>query len=91
MVVADIPIKRTTLNRTIRILLLLLKMEHLRPLSIIRYLHRAGPKYNWPKDCRGILKGAMDLWFSKSKDFRPEVDLYNFHTGERMTNLDVGW
>ncbi|TKG97052.1 SusC/RagA family TonB-linked outer membrane protein [Puteibacter caeruleilacunae] len=35
-------------------------------------------------------KAAMDLWFSKAKDFRPEVDLYNFHTGDRMTNLDVG-
>ena len=42
------------------------------------------------KGLKWYTKGAVNLDFSKYKDFRPIVPLYNFHTGEFSTNLDVG-
>ncbi|WP_026953607.1 SusC/RagA family TonB-linked outer membrane protein [Algoriphagus vanfongensis] len=35
-------------------------------------------------------KGAIRAEFDRNKDWRPEVPLYNYHTGEFMTDLDVG-
>ncbi|UCS92012.1 TonB-dependent receptor [Echinicola marina] len=35
-------------------------------------------------------KGAVVADFFKSKDWRPAVPLYNYHTGDFMTDLDVG-
>ncbi len=35
-------------------------------------------------------KFAVNGDFYRNKDWRPVVPLYNFHTGEYMTNLDVG-
>ncbi|WP_230981464.1 SusC/RagA family TonB-linked outer membrane protein [Echinicola salinicaeni] len=35
-------------------------------------------------------KGAVVADFTKSKDWRPAVPLYNYHTGDFMTDLDVG-
>ncbi|GAB3664838.1 TonB-dependent receptor [Echinicola sediminis] len=35
-------------------------------------------------------KGAIVGDFGRSKDWRPAVPLYNFHTGDFMTDLDVG-
>src|SRR5690606_7463783 len=35
-------------------------------------------------------KAAIIRDFDKSKDWRPAVPLYNFHSGEFMTDLDVG-
>lgn len=35
-------------------------------------------------------KGAVRLIAEREKEWRPLVDLYNYHTGEFMNNLDVG-
>ncbi|MDR8393798.1 TonB-dependent receptor [Aliifodinibius sp. S!AR15-10] len=35
-------------------------------------------------------KGAVNADFDENKTFRPEVQLYNYHTGEPMSFLDVG-
>jgi TonB-linked SusC/RagA family outer membrane protein len=35
-------------------------------------------------------KGAVNFTDNTAKDWRPVVPLYNFHTGEFATNLDVG-
>ncbi|WP_225444112.1 SusC/RagA family TonB-linked outer membrane protein [Echinicola arenosa] len=39
---------------------------------------------------RWYTKGAIIADFNKSKDWRPEVPLYNYLTGDFMTDLDVG-
>lgn len=35
-------------------------------------------------------KGAVRSEFDSNKDWRPSVPLYNYHTGDFMTDLDVG-
>ncbi|MCW0483111.1 TonB-dependent receptor [Gaoshiqia sediminis] len=42
------------------------------------------------KNLKWYTKAATNLDFSKFDDFRPQVPLYNFHTGDYMTLLDVG-
>ena len=42
------------------------------------------------KGLRWYSKGAIIGDFDKSKDWRPVVPLYNYHTGQFMTDLDVG-
>ena len=42
------------------------------------------------KGLRWYSKGAIIGDFDKSKDWRPVVPLYNYHTGDFMTDLDVG-
>src|SRR5690606_34858157 len=42
------------------------------------------------KGVRWYSKGAIIGDFDMSKDWRPVVPLYNYHTGEFMTDLDVG-
>ena len=42
------------------------------------------------KGLRWYSKGAIIGDFDKSKDWRPIVPLYNYHSGDFMTDLDVG-
>lgn len=42
------------------------------------------------KSLNWYTKAAFNLDISKYDDFRPQIPLYNFHTGEFMTDLDVG-
>ncbi len=42
------------------------------------------------KQLNWYTKAAINLDFSKYDDFRPIVPLYNYHTNQYMTNLDVG-
>ncbi len=42
------------------------------------------------KGLKWYTKGAVRAEFDSNKDWRPTVKLYNYHTGDFMTDLDVG-
>ncbi|MEX2593795.1 MAG: TonB-dependent receptor [Anditalea sp.] len=51
---------------------------------------QAWTDFQLTEELRWYTKAAVIGDFDRSKDWRPAVPLYNYHTGEFMTDLDVG-